>query len=810
MNEIKLNDNWILKCTETGASYTTDVPGSVFATLLDNGVMQDPFYRENEDLVEEYALRSYVMTKTFDVGKEFLNEKAIRLECDGIDTFSEIYINNTFVANTENMFLKYVFDIKKYLIEGENTIVVKIDSALRRLAEYREEKGSIGAGDFAIFRKAHYMFGWDWGPSITDMGIWRPISIKGYSEPRISDVYVKQEHSINNVSLDVEIDIEHFLEPNYELETEVFFNEELIASSKEFEPTFTISNPELWWPVGYGKQPLYYVRVSVYIDGKVIDCTEKRVGLRTITIRQEEDKWGESFEFIVNGIPVFIKGGNYIPEDNIINRITREKTAKLIQDCVDVNFNCIRVWGGGYYLEDHFYDMCDEQGILVWQDFMYACAIYPPTIEFEENIKKETIYQLKRLRNHTSIALWCGNNECEALWLEEWGGFKGQYTPENRRGYLRVFEIILPDLVDKYSSNTFYWPSSPTSDGMFGDTNGDKKGDVHCWYVWHSREPIEFYRSTYYRFVSEFGFQSFPNIKTIKGFTLPEDRNIFSPVMEKHQKNPSANGKILQYLSDTYRYPKDFDNLVYLSQILQYDAVKCGVEHWRRNRDRCMGAIYWQINDCWPVASWASIDGEGRWKPLHYGAKKFFAPITTSCYAEKGNVYGAVVNDTLEEFNGKIKYFIKDSSNNVVEEGKFKVTCDKLSAKGWTDLDFTKLLSERYRERQIYFEFLLFDDKGDIISRGTEFFSKPKHFEFCKSEISFDVIAKDDEYIISLNSDAFVASVWIDFEEYDSILSDNCFDITDDETVETSFKKGNISLNEVKRQIRINTINDSF
>ncbi len=384
--------------------------------------------------------------------------------------------------------------------------------------------------------------------------------------------------------------------------------------------TSSIHNPKLWWPNGYGDQPLYKVQVELLDeDGTVLETITKRIGLRTLTISQEKDLWGKEFAFCVNGVKIFAMGGNYIPEDCIYSRITPEVQKYLLESCKRANFNCVRVWGGGYYPSDHFYDLCDEMGLIVWQDLMFACNVYDLTEEFEDNITKEITENVKRLRHHASLGLWCGNNEMESAW-DHWPEVQSE-SKYLRADYIKMFEYVIPKAVRAADSETFFWQSSPSSGGCFDDPDDENRGDCHYWDVWHGQKPFTDYQKHYFRFCSEFGFQSFPCLKTVESFTEEKDRNIFSRVMENHQKNPAANGKILYYLSENFRYPENFRKLLYVSQILQGMAMKYGVDHWRRHRGRCMGTLYWQINDNWPVASWASIDYFGRWKALHYMAK---------------------------------------------------------------------------------------------------------------------------------------------------------------------------------------------
>ena len=375
-------------------------------------------------------------------------------------------------------------------------------------------------------------------------------------------------------------------------------------------------------------------------------------------------------------------GANYIPEDNLLARTSFEKTEKLLKDSVEANFNMVRIWGGGHYPEDYFFDLCDRLGLIVWQDFMFACSAYQLTDEFLDTVKKEAVDNIKRLRHHASLGIWCGNNEVEEGWVY-WGW---PQDPKRKTDYIKLFEFILPDIVKEHDPETFYWSSSPSSGGGFDEPRDPNRGDMHYWEVWHGLKPFTEYRKYFFRFCSEFGFQSFPALKTVESFTLPEDRNIFSHVMESHQKNSGANGKILYYLSENFLYPKDFDSLLYASQLLQAEAIKYGVEHWRRNRGRCMGSLYWQLNDCWPVASWSSIDSFGRWKALHYFAKKFYSPILLSIEEEGKTASIHVTNETMQDVQGLIEWKLRTNTSEVLKEGLAEINVEKLSARKGVEL----------------------------------------------------------------------------------------------------------------------------
>lgn len=827
MKKLDLNGIWELREWPSGTSIEAVVPGSVMNDLLRNGLMEDPFYRDNEDVATKISEKDYQYQRKFTVDEELLRSDRVVLIAEGIDTLSEVQVNGQFVARTDNMHHSHEWDVKPFLRAGENEITVTLFSPIRYIQEKQAARPLQGMGDGAIagyphIRKAHYMFGWDWGPQLPDLGIWRDIYIAAWNAARIEDVYLTQDHRDNSVLVTANVKVEMFrsvpsawklrvrvTDPDGAIrseEVDVNFAADVLERSIAIE----IDQPQLWWPNGMGEQPLYQVEVSLLDEaGSVQDEQSCTIGLRTITVRNEDDQWGKSFEFVVNGVPIFAKGANYIPEDNIIARVTRDRTEKLIQDCVAANFNMIRVWGGGYYPSNDFYELCDQYGLIVWQDFMFACSAYELTEEFKASIVKEVEDNVKRLRHHASLGLWCGNNEVESAWTD-WGW---PDDPQLKQDYIEIFERIIPDLLQRLDPNTFYWPSSPSTSGSFEDPNNFDSGDVHYWSVWHGGKPFTDYRNYYFRFCSEFGFQSFPSIKTIQSFTLPEDRNIFSYVMEKHQKNGTANGRILSYLSENYLYPTDLSTLVYASQLMQAEAMKYGVEHWRRNRGRCMGSLYWQLNDCWPVASWSSIDSYGRWKALHYYAKRFYAPILLSIHEEGASAEIHVTNDTMEPFEAAVHWKLRKNNSEVLKEGTVSGRVEKLSSSKLAVLNFEEELTPEMR-RETYLECsLLADSTGKASSYATVLFVKPKHFKFVNPKLSFTAKEEADRFIISVQANGgFAKNIELDFEDWDAVFSDNYFDLSAGEERDIILWKKDLSadcsVEELAERLKLRSVYD--
>lgn len=820
MHIYDLNGKWEMKRTDETAWQVSTVPGSVYNDLMNLGQLPDPFYRENEYEALEISKYDFEYRRNFVLDSELLRYDVINLLCKGLDTLATVLINNTEILNTNNMYRTYEINIKQWLKVGNNSVHVIFKSPVEYVLKKQADSPLVNSSDavegISHLRKAHCMFGWDWGPKLPDMGIWRDISLECYHLARIADVYITQNHCKEKVDLDVRAKVDKFVDCDCDILVTVHTPDgsvldRRIAGDSGEHIAICIEKPQLWWPNNLGKQPLYSVHVTLLAGDQKLDEKSLKIGLRILQVKKEKDQWGESFQFEINSISIFSMGADYIPEDNILARLNRDRTEILIKSCVEANFNTIRVWGGAYYPEDYFFDLCDEYGLIVWQDLMYACGIYELTDEFKATVIEETKDNMKRIRHHASLGLWCGNNEMEVAWVD-WGWSEKQ-APKLKADYIKLFEYILPEIANKIDPNTFYWLASPSSTGSFNKPNDENYGDMHYWGVWHERKPFAEYRKLFPRFMSEFGIQSFPVMKTIESFTLPEDRNIFSSVMEAHQKNSTGNEKILYYISDNFKYPKDFSALLYASQLIQAEGLRYGVEHWRRNRGRCMGAIYWQLNDCWPVASWASIDYFGRWKALHYMAKKFFAPIMVSACEEGTCISIHISNESLEKSSGKLTWALMDSKSEVLECAEREIEIDALSSEAFEDLDFTDRLNSKLLLRDTYLE-VRFTISDEMISSTTILFVKPKHFNFRNPEITTVITEENDKFIIQLTSKAFAKFVELTLHEVDAIFSDNYFDLSAGIVKEIEVKKDRLSqvlsLEELKSQLAIRSLIDTF
>ena len=794
MKARELNQNWTMRCVEDLQWQEAIVPGTVYTDLLRNGNMENPYWKDNEDAICSLMEKDYEYQCTFQ-GEETEDLSNAFLRFEGLDIVADIYLNNVHVGNAESMHRTWEYPVKEVLSPGENTLKVVFHSPLKFVAQAYKKYGNIGNDDtyegFMHLRKAHYMFGWDWGAHLPDAGIFRPVFLCSVSHGRIDSVYIRQQHEENKCTLKFKGDCIRETPGEYQwrvLVTAPDGQKYETALSAEGEGQLVIEDPELWWPNGLGDQPLYQVEAQLLYEGNVEDTWKKRIGLRTMTMQRKKDQYGESFAHEVNGKAFFAMGADYIPEEHLLGRRCEEKTRRLLEDCRLANFNVIRVWGGGFYPDDWFFDICDELGLVVWQDFMFACSVYELTPEFEANIRKEFADNIKRLRHHASLGLWCGNNEMEMFVDERCWVTKASEV----RDYLFMYERIIPEVLGEYDPETFYWPASPSSGGSFDNPNDPDRGDVHYWKVWHGNRPFSEYRKHFFRYASEFGFQALPSQKTIETFTEdPDDWNLFSYIMEKHQRNYGANGKIMNYMQQTYRYPGDFDTVIYASQLLQADAIRYGVEHFRRNRGRCMGAVYWQLNDCWPVISWSSIDYTGRWKALHYYAKRFFAPVMISCQEEswltqeanmnrqhfqfEKSIHLNVTNETLKDREILVKWYVRNAAAEILREEHAKIQVPALESV-W-------LPKAELPEIDVFTQYVSFEawENGECVSGGTVIFSYPKYFRYEKPELTCKVEGNQ----ITVSSPGYAKSVEILNEQEDLVLSDNYFDLNgDSRTVE--------------------------
>ncbi|MHA1522645.1 MAG: glycoside hydrolase family 2 protein [Promethearchaeota archaeon] len=719
-----LSHDWHIIHPGKSIEVIDDAPITVFEACIKNDLIPDPFYGTNEQEVKWVYESDWIFVKEFELSPQDLAYTSIMLCFHGLDTIADVFLNDTPLGTCKNMHRSYTFSIREICNEGINYLKIHFQSPLKiAKAKAQEFKTNLNTGPAGIpgipyLRKAQYSFGWDWGPQLPDIGIWKPVELIFWDNCKIQSVHIKSD--INFVDLDkrdpltnlplahsatikAEINLELIdsdqknqdLAQSYLLLTildkddEIFHSSPLPIVQSQILEGIHIDKPILWWTHDLSTPQLYTAVLKLYCEEKLVDSWRTSFGIRELQLIQEKDKWGRSFFFRLNHLPIFIKGANWIPVDSFIPRGFKQGLYTTnIQAAQDANFNMLRVWGGGIYEIDEFYQLCDEMGILVWQDFPFACALYPADQDFRDEIEAEARENIIRLRNHASLALWCGNNEIENLWIDlQWQAKSIANRKEHKNAYQDYFYKLLPDLVKELDEQRNYWPSSPTRSDKktnFGyfSSNSQNFGDSHYWLVWHGGFPFKAYRRFFSLFMSEFGFESFPEIETINTFCPAEEHNFYSPVMENHQKNPAGNKKIFNYMKKRFQIPPSFAHQAILSQITQAEAIEYGVEHWRRNRtnNRCMGALYWQLNDCWPVASWSSIDYYGRWKALHYFARRFFTPLFPSIEESSRWVKIWMTNDLPRNVAGTLEYWIQDATGKTYEHESLPIESKELSS----------------------------------------------------------------------------------------------------------------------------------
>jgi beta-mannosidase len=782
MQQISLSGKWEFRQAGTGEWMTAIVPGGAHTDLLSQGKIPDPFVADNEERVQWVAESDWEYRRTFFVPEEILRNERVELVCDGLDTLFDAQLNGTVIGAGDNMYRQYRWEVKGILKPKLNELTILFRSPVNYVRAKSGTKPLRGVPQ-AIeggphLRKAPCQFGWDWGPRLPPVGIWKDLRLEGYSIGRFSDIHLRQAHRESGVLISAGYSVEQWGQTELAASMELVDPEGVVtrveSPASVGSLVVKIPNPQLWWPNGYGAQPLYQVKVSLFAAGRTLDERRFQVGLRTVELRREPDAWGESFTFVVNGVPVFAKGADWIPADSFPTRLNSTHLEQLIQSTAQAHMNMLRVWGGGLYEEEGFYDLCDRYGLLVWQDFTFACSIYPENAEFFENVRQEAIENVRRLRHRASLALWCGNNEMEQGWVD-WGWNKPA-DPINQRlkeGYDRMFHHLLPEVCRTEDPDRPYWPSSASSGIPFSEPNSQLRGDVHYWDVWHGRKPFTAYRSQFPRFMSEFGFQALPPLETIRAYAEPKDWNMTSHIMEWHQRSFSGNGLMMGQMTDTFRMPKDFPALVYLSMVLQAEGIRYGVEHWRRNKHRVSGTLIWQLNDCWPVASWSSIDYFGRWKALHYAAKRFYAPVLLSIEDDGLQMDVHVTSDVNELWQGEVRWQLCTLDGIVLQSGSALARLPALTSAKVVTQVFDLTPEQR---RRTYFTCELWQ-KDTLISCSVALFAPNKHLEISDPGLKVDVRQVGQELTFTVTAQTLARFVELKIKGQDVIFSDNYFDV---------------------------------
>ena len=802
------------------------VPGDVHLDLLQNKLIPDPFYRDNEAKLQWIQDADWEYRTTVTATPALLSRGHVELVFDGLDAYAEVSVNGHAVLTADNMFRAWRVDVKPFLKVGANELLVVFPSPIKaaeRIALADKWRGQTPAPDKTYLRKAAYEYGWDWGPIFVTSGIWRAAHLEVWDDARIADLYIRQRE-ITPALARVTAKVDVYAAKAGKATVSVSYNDggknkevkaqtTLVAGMNHVGLPIEIADPALWYPAGYGAQSLYTWNARLSFEGHEADTATTRAGLRSVVLRRDKDEWGRSFEFVVNGIPVFAKGADVIPFDSFPSRVTTAQYRRILESARDANMNMIRHWGGGYYETDEFYQICDELGIMVWQDFMFGNDWQPGAYSFREQVTKEAEYQVTRLRNHPSIVLWCGNNETEESlgWdknkLAKTLDAKGQ--TRIWQDYVLLFSSTLPRVVERLNPETPYWPSSPSAD--YEDDLGPDQasGDQHDWSVWHGRVPFTEYEKHHFRFVSEYGFQSFPEMRTIAAFTEPADRtSIFTPVMLAHQKNNEGNSIIHDYLLKDYTEPKDFPSFLYVSQVLQAEGIKIGAEHMRRERPRTMGSIFWQLNDCWPVASWSSIDYYGRWKALQYYARRFYAPVLVSPHVEDGAVAVYIVSDKTAEQTAQLHTRLMKFDGTVVSEKQQTVQVPALSSAIYQRLALSELVPAGTDAASVFLTTDLTID-GKVVSSNLTYLEPAHEVSLPPAAIQTDVQPASGGYRVRLSSPVLARSVYLNLGALDAEPADNFIDLLPGAPVEVMVKT-TAPIEQLRSQMKVMSLVDAL
>uniref|UniRef100_UPI004048449A beta-mannosidase n=1 Tax=Polaribacter sp. TaxID=1920175 RepID=UPI004048449A len=792
--EISLNQSWAFKAVDEKNWNPAEVPGNVFTDLLKLDKIPDPFVGTNEDSVQWVSKKDWEYKSVFKVTQNTLDKSHIEMTFEGLDTYAMVYLNNNLILTSSNAFRTYSIDVKEQLKTNNVLRVVFQNTADIEAEKQHKNPYQLPEGVRIYTRKAQFQYGWDWGPKLNSTGIWKNILLKAWNDLKLEDVFIKQE--VLNPSLaqlTAELTIQSDADKNISVfglidKQETSYALQLQKGTHIYKIPIEIRNPELWWTHNLGTQKLYQFQFKLIENGLVKDSKKVKKGLRTIELVRKKDAIGESFVFHLNGKPVFMKGANYIPQNSFQNRVTNEHYENLLGDAVSANMNMLRVWGGGIYENDIFYELCDEKGILVWQDFMFACAMYPGDKNFLSEVKQEAIDQVKRLRNYSSIALWCGNNENAEGW-DRWGWKDGRTDKEKQEiwnDYQQVFNEILPQTVTQLSDATSYWESSPKYGR--GNPKHQFEGDAHDWWVWHDAYPFENFEENVPRFMSEFGFQSLPSYQTINYINQENEVRLNTEAMKSHQKHIRGTQLIGEYMARDYTIPASDKDYVYVSQLLQAKGIVMGIEAQRRAMPNTMGSLFWQLNDCWPAVSWSSIDYFGNWKALHYKAKKAFENVLISYKETKTNIITYIINDTFEELSGNLNMKIIDFYGNEV----WSNSRNSIVAANASEQVFSIPDADIDRANHVYIT--TFNGHQSL-----HFFKSPKDLNLPKGEIEKEIQKTENGFSIVLKSSVLQKDVFL-FSSNQGHFSDNFFDLLPNEpmTIEFNTNAKNLENFEIK------------
>ncbi len=730
-------DKWEFRNTKEQKYYKALVPGTIHTDLFANKLIEDPFYGTNESSLQWIENEEWEYIASLGLTAEQI-KTAGEIVFEGLDTYASVYVNGEKMLSANNMFREWRIKCSGLLKQGENEIRIVFrpptgeEEKLAREFEKQTALKELPGGNRAFTRKAAYHYGWDWSPRFVTCGIWRPAYLEFDIEGTIKEIETTQNLSDGKAIIKFNVRCGNAEGLRAILLQKGNKISESRVVSNEAEITAEIQNPELWWCNGLGEPHLYGFNIVLRNkDGQDVDKKEINIGIRTIELVQEKDTFGSSFYFKLNGVPVFIKGANYIPPDNFLPGVTKEKYARLIDDAVKSNMNMLRVWGGGVYEDDEFYKQCDERGILVWQDFAFACSMVPPDKDFADNVREEAVYNVRRLRNHPCIALWCGNNESDEGW-QNWG-WQNKLTDAQKQtlwsAYENIFKNILPSVVSEYHKNSNHISTSPKIG--WGHEESLKEGDSHYWGVWWGMEPFEVYNTKIGRFASEYGFQGFPDLETIKSFVPPDELYLYSPSLKMHQKHPTGFETIQKYIEMYYDAPDKLERYITISQLLQAYGIKTAIEAHRRAKPYCMGTLYWQFNDCNPVVSWSGIDYFGRWKGMQETVKNAYADILVSPVEENGKIRVYIVSDRMKETKGMLEVRFESFSGIIPSEPYLTTVTVKPNS---SEIFFEKDAAEVFRKvskTTNYMNVILRVEDGKTYSNEL-LFCKPKEIETVK------------------------------------------------------------------------------
>ena len=800
-----LGAEWSFRKANDSLWYPAQIPGNVHGDLMRNGLIENPFYGTNENKIQWIEKTDWQYVGRFHISKNKLKYNHIECLFEGLDTYTEVFLNQHKILVSENMFLAYKKEIKPFLVEGENKIEVLFKSPINKAMSLWKKAGITYPADndkskehLSVFtRKAAYQYGWDWGPRLVTSGIWRPINLRFWNDVKFDDLYIIQKE-ISAKRAILKLDYKIIADNNIISELVIKLNKSILISKKikldsginHISIPLTITKPKLWWPNGMGNPNLYEIKTTLTTDGHIVAHFNKKIGLRTIEVINKPDSLGESFYFKINGRAVYIKGANYIPNSSFAGEVNDSIYEKVFLNAKSSHFNMLRVWGGGYYENDKFYKLADEYGILIWQDFMFACTTYPSNSAFMKNIEEEVVYNIKRLRNHACLALWCGNNEIEVGW-KNWGwqksyGWSDSVQNQMWEGYKQLFHHLLPNLVEKLDSGRFYFPSSPISN--WGNKSDFNFGDNHFWGVWWGKMPFSSFNHRVPRFMSEFGFQSLPSIQSIAQFADSSEWNLNSPTMISHQKSSIGNTTILEYLGRNYGKPKDFEDLVYLNQVMQAEGMRIGIEAQRRYKPFNMGCLYWQFNDVWPGISWSGIDYYGRWKAMQYFVKKAYAPIIASAIYENDSLQIHLISDLPSDQDVNIELKIMTFWGDIIWRKNENVGLLK-SENLILIRDELKNLVASSNPNNLVLVMNLSYDSVKLESCFT--FDKAKILKLQKPDILINIKVINGEYLINLKTNTFVKNLELS-SKAKGIWSDNYFDMIPHENYIVKFETGEI------------------